>query len=74
MKNVPKIYESIVMRCIRNSKYLTKASWSEVGIKGFGSLITEDCGDEIKASLINRGGTVVFEKYFSKNEYVSNVA
>jgi len=74
MNNVLNIYEAIVKRCMLETRYVTRASWSEVNIKGFGSLITENCGDKIKASLINHRGIIVFEKYFPKNERVANVA
>ena len=74
MKNVLNIYEAIVRKCMLDSVYVTKANWSEVRVKGFGSLVTENCGDQIKASLINRRGAIVFEKYFPKNERVANVA
>lgn len=75
MKKVLNIYEKIVMKCMSNpDKYVTKVTWSEVGIEGFGSLVTENCGDRIRASLVNKHGEIVFRKYFLKNDCFANVA
>ena len=74
MKIVLDIYETIVKKCMLDPKYVTNASWSEVSVKGFGSLITESHGDKIKAILINRKGIPVFEKYFLRNECIANAA
>lgn len=73
MKKVINVYEAIVDRCMLDPRYVTKTDWSEVSIPGFGSLITEDCGDKIKASLVKKG-IVVFKKYFNKQESVANAA
>lgn len=68
------IYDSIIMRCMSDPFYITQATWSEVGIKGFGSLITEKYRSQIKASLVNRKGKIVYEKFFPSIKYVSNAA
>jgi len=68
MKKILNIYEAIVDNCMLDSRYITNATWSEFGVEGFGSLVTENCGDRLKASLVNRKGAIVFEKYFFKQE------
>jgi hypothetical protein len=73
MKKIINIYETIVDRCMSDPRYVTQANWSEIGVPGFGSLITEDCGEKIRASLVIKG-IVVIRKYFNKDKIISSVA
>jgi len=73
MKKVLNMHEAIVDKYMSDPRYVTKTTWSEFGIKGFGSLVTEDCGDKIRASLVNCRGSIVFKKYFFKTQCVAKV-